>query len=97
MPKGRWITGGYWDHEAWPSKSLPTRAQIDQATPDHPVFVQRLDGHMALANSLAIKLAGITRDTAAPDGGTIVRDASGEPTGVFKDNAMDLVVQGDPA
>ena len=96
LPRGRWITGGYWDHEVWPSKSLPTRAQIDQATPDHPVFVQRLDGHMALANSLAIKLAGITRDTVAPDGGTIVRDASGEATGVFKDNAMDLVAKAIP-
>ena len=96
VPKGRWIRGGYWDHEAWPSKSLPTRAQIDQATPDHPVFVQRLDGHLALANSLAIKLAGVTRDTAAPDGGTIVRDASGEATGVFKDNAMDLIARAIP-
>ena len=96
VPKGSWITGGYWDHEAWPSKALPTRAQIDQATPDHPVFVQRLDGHMALANSLAIKLAGVTRDTAAPDGGTIVRDAGGDTTGVFKDNAMDLVSKAIP-
>jgi predicted amidohydrolase YtcJ len=60
-------------------------------TPDHPVFVLRLDGHMALANSLALKLAGITRDTPVPDGGAIVKDAAGEPTGVLKDNAMELV------
>ena len=93
LPKGRWITGGYWDHEAWPSKSLPTRAHIDQATPDHPVFVQRLDGHMALANSLALQLAKITRETVAPDGGTIVRDNSGGAAGVFKDNAMDLIAR----
>jgi predicted amidohydrolase YtcJ len=91
LPRGRWITGGYWDHEAWPGKALPTHAQIDAATPDHPVFVQRLDGHMALANTLAMQLAGITSQTRAPDGGTIVRDAAGDPTGVFKDNAMDLL------
>jgi predicted amidohydrolase YtcJ len=91
LPKQQWIVGGNWDHEAWPTRALPTRQAIDAATPDHPVFVQRLDGHMALANSLALKLAGVTRDTAAPEGGTIVRDAAGEPTGVLKDNAMGLV------
>ena len=96
LPKGRWIVGGYWDHEAWPSKALPTRQAIDAATPDHPVFVQRLDGHMALANSLAIKLAGVTRATKAPGGGTIVADRSGEPAGVFKDNAMDLITHAIP-
>ena len=93
LPKGRWIVGGYWDHEAWPSKTLPTRRAIDAATPDHPVFVQRLDGHMGLANSLAIKLAGVTRATNSPDGGTIVADGSGEPAGVFKDNAMELITR----
>ncbi len=91
LPKGRWILGGYWDHEAWPGKALPTRRLIDAATPDNPVFVQRLDGHMAVANSLAMRLAGVTRATQAPDGGTIERDASGEPAGVFKDNAMGLI------
>ena len=91
LPKGRWILGGYWDHEAWPSRSLPTRQLIDAATPDNPVFVQRLDGHMGVANSLAMRLAGVTRDAKSPEGGTIVRDAAGEPTGVFKDNAMGLV------
>jgi predicted amidohydrolase YtcJ len=96
LPKGRWITGGYWDHEAWPDKQLPTRAQIDAATPDHPVFVQRLDGHMALANTRAIELAGVSGATQAPDGGAIVRDASGAPAGVFKDNAMDLVSRAIP-
>ena len=93
LPKGQWIVGGYWDHEAWPSKSLPTRQTIDAATPDNPVFVQRLDGHMALANSVAIKLAGISAAMRDPDGGTIVRDAKGEPAGVFKDNAMALVTR----
>ena len=96
LPKGRWIVGGYWDHEAWPSKALPTRQDIDAVTGDHPVFVQRLDGHMGLANSAAMTLAGITRDTTSPDGGTIVRDAKGEPTGVFKDNAMGLITRAMP-
>ncbi len=93
QPKGRWILGGFWDHEAWPDKTVPTREAIDKATPDHPVFVQRLDGHMGLANSLALKLAGITAATPVPDGGTIVKDARGEPTGLLKDNAMALVTR----
>jgi predicted amidohydrolase YtcJ len=96
LPKGRWVQGGYWDHEAWPSKALPTRALLDPVTPEHPVFVQRLDGHMAVANGLAMKLAGVTHDTQSPDGGTIVKDASGEPTGLFKDNAMDLITRAIP-
>jgi predicted amidohydrolase YtcJ len=91
LPSGTWILNGNWDHEAWPSRALPSRQQIDAATPDHPVLVQRLDGHMALANSLALKLAGITRATPDPEGGTIVRDAAGEPTGVLKDNALSLM------
>jgi predicted amidohydrolase YtcJ len=91
LPKGTWILEGNWDHETWPSKALPTRQTIDAATPDHPVFVQRLDGHMSLANSLAMRLAGITRETPDPPGGTIVRDAQGAPTGIFKDLAADLV------
>jgi predicted amidohydrolase YtcJ len=92
QPKGRWILGGFWDHEAWPEKVLPTRALIDSVTPDNPVFIQRIDGHMGLANSLALKLAGITAQTATPDGGAIVKDAQGEPTGMLKDNAMTLVM-----
>jgi hypothetical protein len=91
IPKGRWITGGDWDHEGWNPAHLPTRTMIDDATPDNPVFVNRLDGHMALANSLALKLAGITRETPDPPGGTIVRDAQGDPTGILKDAAMDPV------
>ncbi|PYJ00580.1 MAG: amidohydrolase, partial [Verrucomicrobia bacterium] len=92
QPKGRWILGGDWDHEKWPGAPLPTRQMIDAATPDHPVFVNRLDGHMALANSLALKLAGVTKETKDPPGGVIVRDAqTGEPTGILKDSAEDLV------
>ncbi len=91
-PEGRWITGGDWDHERWAGAVLPRHEWIDSVTPDNPVFVSRLDGHMGVANSVALKLAGITRDTPDPAGGTIVRDAAtGEPTGVLKDGAMDLI------
>ncbi len=85
LPKGEWITGGGWDHQLWTPAQLPTRQMIDAVTPDNPVFVSRFDGHMALANSLALKLAGVTRDSKDPVGGTIVRDANGEPTGILKD------------
>ena len=95
---GEWITGGDWDHEAWPGAELPTRAQIDAATPENPVFVQRLDAHMGLANSLALAEAGIDRSTKDPPGGSIVKDpATGEPTGVLKDAAMELVHRVIPA
>ena len=89
--KGKWVTGGEWDHTIWNPPALPTRQLIDAQTPENPVFVYRLDGHMALANSLALKLGGVTRDTPDPSGGTIVRDSSGEPTGILKDAATSLV------
>ncbi len=91
LPQGRWITGGDWDHERWSEAQLPTKELIDSFTRDTPVFVNRLDGHMALANSLALKLAGVTRQTLDPPGGVIVRDKSGEPTGVLKDAAQSFV------
>jgi len=90
VPEGAWITGGDWDHQLWGGE-LPHRAMVDELTPENPVWVNRLDGHMALANSLALELAGVTRDTADVAGGTIERDANGDPTGVLKDNAMGLV------
>ncbi len=93
LPPGRWITGGRWDHELWTRKVLPSRASLDPGTQKNPVLVSRVDGHEALASSLALKAAGITRDTPDPAGGTIVRDARGEPTGILKDNAMDLVTK----
>ncbi|HEX8458886.1 MAG TPA: amidohydrolase [Pyrinomonadaceae bacterium] len=97
-PKGRWVMGGDWDHERWPGAPLPTKELIDRVTPDHPVFVNRLDGHMALANSVALKLAGVTKETKDPDGGLIVRDPqTGEPTGVLKDAAMAFVYAKIPA
>jgi predicted amidohydrolase YtcJ len=91
LPKGEWVLGGRWDHESWPGAKLPDKGLIDRYTPETPVFVERLDGHMALANSVVLKLAGVTRETKDPDGGMIVRDAAGEPTGVLKDAAMNLV------
>jgi predicted amidohydrolase YtcJ len=97
QPPGRWITGGDWDHENWTPARLPTRQSIDAVSAGHPVFVNRLDGHMALANSQALQLAGITRETPDPPGGTIVRDAAGDPTGVLKDAAMERIYRAIPA
>jgi predicted amidohydrolase YtcJ len=95
---GEWILGGDWDHERWPGSPLPTRDWIDSVTPNNPVFVNRLDGHMALANSAALRAAGITRATPDIPGGTIVRDPrTREPTGVLKDGAMDPVYSVVPA
>jgi predicted amidohydrolase YtcJ len=89
LKPGEWILGGDWDGKGW--ETLPHRDWIDSVTPDNPVFVSRLDGHMALANSAAMKLAGVDRRVKDVSGGTIERDARGEPTGIFKDNAMDLI------
>ncbi len=92
LPPGQWILGGDWDHERWAGSPLPRHEWIDSITPNNPVFIARLDGHMALANALAMRAAGVTKETQAPAGGMIVRDsATGEPTGVFKDNAQGLV------
>src|SRR5262249_8141299 len=92
LPEGAWILGGDWDHERWQGGALPNRTQIDAQTDGHPVFVNRLDGHMALANSLALKLAGVTKASSDPPGGLIVRDpATGEPTGILKDAAEALI------
>jgi predicted amidohydrolase YtcJ len=90
VPAGTWITGGDWDHSLWGGE-LPSRDWIDPVTPNHPVWINRLDGHMNLANSAALKAAGITRATADVAGGEIVRRADGQPTGLLKDNAMALV------
>jgi predicted amidohydrolase YtcJ len=97
LPSGRWMRGGDWDEESWSSEKLPTRWLIDPATPHTPVFISRYDGHAALANSLALELAGVTKDTRDPAGGVIVRDPkSGEPTGVLKDEAQNLVAKAIP-
>jgi predicted amidohydrolase YtcJ len=87
-----WVTGGNWDHEKWELKTEPVKEMIDDFSADTPIAVNRMDGHMLLANSLALKLAGITKDTPSPDGGLIVKDPkTNEPVGILKDKAMDLV------
>ena len=93
---GEWIMYGDWDHTLW-GGDLPRRDWIDAVTPDNPVWVYRLDGHMALANSVALELAGVDADSADMDGGTIVRYEDGRPTGILKDNAMILVEEAIPA
>ncbi len=95
VPKGTWIMGGDWDNQNWGGE-LPQRAWIDAVTPDHPVWINRLDGHMALANSAAIRAAGIDDKVKDVPGGAIVRD-KGKITGVFKDNAMELIDKAVPA
>lgn len=96
-PEGEWIVGGDWDHERWVGAPLPAREWIDSVTPRNPVFVSRLDGHMGLANSLALRAARITRSTAEIPGGTIVRDSAGNPTGILKDEAQTPVYAAMPA
>ncbi|HEV2177332.1 MAG TPA: amidohydrolase [Terriglobia bacterium] len=92
LAPGRWLLGGDWDEEAWPDAKLPTRWMIDAVTPNNPVYISRYDGHAGLANSLAMKLAGVTKDAKDPVGGRIVRDPkTHEPTGVFKDAAQGLI------
>ncbi|HVP91743.1 MAG TPA: amidohydrolase [Terriglobales bacterium] len=92
LAPGEWVLNGDWDHERFAPPELPRRDWVDAVTPANPVCVNRFDGHMVLANSLALKLAGITRETPVPPGGEIVKDPrTGEPTGILKDAAMDLV------
>jgi len=91
VQKGDWLTGGDWDETKWSPAQMPTKEIIDPATPDTPVFVSRYDGHMGLANSVVLRLAGITVNTPDPPGGVIVRDAQGNPTGALKDAAMDYI------
>ncbi len=95
IPPGTWITGGDWDHTLWGGE-LPSHDWIDSVTPNNPVWINRLDGHMALANRLAMEAAKVTSATADIAGGTIVRDPSRNPTGVFKDNAQSYVDKAEP-
>src|SRR5215471_9146530 len=90
-PKREWITGGDWDEQKWSPPNLPTKELVDPVTPNLPVWVNRYDGHESLANSVTLRLANITSKTADPPGGEIVRDAQGNPTGVLRDAAQDLV------
>ena len=89
--KGEWILGGDWDETKWPEPQLPTKELVDAMTGDTPIFLNRYDGHQSLANSAAMKLAGTSARTADVPGGVIVRDASGNPTGIFKDAAQGLI------
>jgi len=92
LEDGNWILNGDWDHQNFNPVELPRKEWIDAVTPENPVCVNRMDGHMVLANSLALEMAGITGDTQSPKGGEIVRDPkTGEPTGILKDAAMDLI------
>jgi hypothetical protein len=95
---GEWMLGGDWDHTLWPGQPLPRREWIDSVTPNNPVFISRLDGHEALANTAALTAAGVTKATPIPSGGEILHDPkTGEPTGIFKDGALRLVAQAVPA
>ena len=86
-----WITGSGWDETLWPGSQLPTRQDIDEVTKDHPVFLVRIDGHAAVANTLALKMAHVTSSSKDPEGGAIVRDQSGAPNGVLRETAQTLV------
>ncbi len=90
-PAGHWLTGGNWDHTLWAEKVLPTRQDLDKVTADHPTFLDRIDGHISIANSAALAAAGITGKTKAPQGGAIDLDANGEPTGILRESAQELV------
>jgi predicted amidohydrolase YtcJ len=93
-PRERWLVGGNWDHDRTFAGKLPTAAMIDKYVKNRPVFIRRYDGHMALANSTALKLAGVNPDTKDVPGGVIDRLADGKtPSGVLKDNAMSLVAR----
>jgi predicted amidohydrolase YtcJ len=88
---GHWLTGGGWDHTLWKEKVLPTRQDLDKVTGNHPAFLSRIDGHIAIANSAALAAAGITAKTQMPQGGAIDLDGSGEPTGIILESAQELV------
>ena len=91
--KGEWIIGGRWDHERWPGRELPTHPKLSVVSPDNPVWLTRVDGHVGLANAAAMELAGITPDIPSPAGGEIIKDADGELTGLFVDNADVLITR----
>ncbi|HZH32965.1 MAG TPA: amidohydrolase [Pyrinomonadaceae bacterium] len=90
LPPGAWILGRGWDHTLWGGE-WPTKADLDAVAPNNPVFVQRVDGHVSWTNTLALRQAGVTRETPAPEGGEILHDAGGQPTGILKETAATLV------
>ena len=92
LPEGRWIIGQGWDQNLWPGARFPEHGPLSAVVPHHPVLLHRVDGHALLANLEAMKRAGVTAGTPSPAGGEIVKDASGKPTGIFIDNAEDLLI-----
>ncbi len=97
IPAGAWIRGRGWDQNDWPSRSFPSRASLDAVSPNHPVWLTRIDGHAVCVNSKAMELAGLGTQTQSPPGGEILRDDQGRPTGVLVDNAIELVEKKLPA
>lgn len=93
LPADAWITGGGWDHTKWVSKTLPTRQDLDAFTGDHPAYIERTDGHIAVVNTAALKAAGITGKTPTPSGSKIDLDATGEPTGIIRETAALALIQ----
>lgn len=96
-PKGEWIVGRGWDQNDWGDTRWPTLDALSRAVPDHPVYLERVDGHAGLVNALALQKAGVTKATRDPSGGEVVRDAQGNPAGVLVDNAQGLVERVIPA
>lgn len=96
-PKGEWIIGRGWDQNDWGDTRWPSHEALSRAVPDHPVYLERVDGHAGLVNALAFQKAGVTRATTDPSGGEIIRDAQGDPAGVLVDNAQGLVERAIPA
>ena len=88
-----WLRGRGWDHTLWESKQLPTSQDLDTVTGDHPAVLTRVDGHIAVANSKALELAGIAAKTTDPSGGKVDRDLAGEPTGIVRETAVDLIYE----
>ncbi|MGB0108752.1 MAG: amidohydrolase [Terriglobales bacterium] len=91
LPRGQWIVGSGWDDSKLAERRYITRQDLDTVSPDHPVYLKHVSGHLGVANSAALKLANITKNTHDPEGGVIERDTAGEPTGILKDTAMGLV------
>ncbi|HEX8284629.1 MAG TPA: amidohydrolase family protein, partial [Pyrinomonadaceae bacterium] len=96
LPAGAWVTGRGWDHTLW-GGAWPTKKDLDEVAPDNPVILQRVDGHVSWANTLALRKGNVTRETRDPQGGEILRDAQGEPTGILKETAGGLVMGVVPA
>ena len=93
LEPGEWILGGGWDHTKWPGAKLPTRQELDAVSAGHPAFLERTDGHIAIANTAALKAAGITDTTPNPKGGQIDRDADGHATGILREGPTLAMVE----